>query len=158
MPNRIFILLTLTALALGAQGETPATSKQQVSTQERLQRPGWWPRKSTPARSEYAGPTACAECHSDVARIQKNTAMARTSTTAAKSSALAASGQKQFDVGPFHYQLKRSEDNVSYHLNSGAQSISEPLGWAFGTEKIGQSYVFEKNGALHLSGFSYLEG
>ena len=32
--------------------------------------------------------------------------------------------------------------------------------WAgrFGTEKIGQSYVFEKNGALHLSVFSYFDG
>jgi hypothetical protein len=84
--------------------------------------------------------------------------MARTSTTAAKSSALAAFGQKQFDVGAFHYQLKPSEQDLSYRLSSGSQSISEPLGWAFGTEKIGQSYVFEKNGALHLSVFSYFEG
>jgi Cytochrome c3 len=158
MPTRIFILLTLTTLALAAQSDTPATSKQQVSTQERLQRPGWWPRKSTPARGEYAGPMACAECHSDVARMQKNTAMARTSTTAAKSSGLASSDKKQFDVGPFHYQLKRSEEDVSYRVSSGAQSFSEPLGWAFGTEKIGQSYVFERNGALHLSVFSYFEG
>jgi hypothetical protein len=155
---RIAVLLALATLALGAPGETPATSKQQVSTQERLQQPGWWPRKATPARSDYAGPAACAECHSDVAQTQRVSAMARTSTVAGKSFALNSSDQKKFDIGSFHYQLQRAGEKFSYHLNSGAQSISEPLGWAFGTEKIGQSYVFEKNGALHLSVFSYFEG
>jgi Cytochrome c3 len=84
--------------------------------------------------------------------------MARTSTTAAKSFALNSSVQKKFEVGPFHYQLQRSGENFSYTLSSGTQSIAEPLGWAFGTEKIGQSYVFEKDGALYLSVFSYFEG
>jgi Cytochrome c554 and c-prime len=158
MVRRVVVSFLVAALALGAQGETPATSKQQVSTEERLQRPGWWPRKATPTRSEYVGPAACAECHSDVAATQRTSAMARTSTTASKSFALNSSDQNKFDVGPFHYQLQRSGENFSYSLNSGTQSISEPLGWAFGTEKIGQSYVFEKKGALHLSVFSYFEG
>lgn len=155
---RTVVLLVLATLALGAQGETPATSKQQVSTQERLRKPGWWPRKPTPARSEYVGPAACAECHSDVVQTQRLSAMARTSSTAGKSFALNSSDQRKFDVGSFHFQLQRTEENFSYQLKSGTQSISEPLGWAFGTEKIGQSYVFEKNGALHLSVFSYFEG
>lgn len=158
MACRVVVLFFLATLTLRAQGETPATSKQQVSTQERLQKPGWWPRKATPARSEYAGPAACAECHSDVAETQRVTAMARTSTTAGKSFALTSSDQKKFDVGPFHYQLQRSGETFSYRLSSGTQSISEPLGWAFGTERIGQTYVFDKNGTLHESAFSYFEG
>jgi hypothetical protein len=84
--------------------------------------------------------------------------MARTSSTASKSFALTSSDQKKFDVGPFQYQLQRSGDTFTYHLTSGTQSISEPLGWAFGTEKIGQTYVFEKNGASYESAFSYFEG
>jgi len=145
-------------LALALQSDTPATSKQQVSTQERLQRPGWWPRKSSPARSEFSGPGACAACHSEIAKSQTESAMARTSTTADKSVGLASFGEKQFDVGTFHYRLRRSRESVSYDLSSGAQTISEPLGWTFGTEKIGQTYVFEKNGTLHESAFSYFEG
>jgi hypothetical protein len=47
---RIVVLLVLATLSVGAQNETPAMSEQQVSTQERLQKPGWWPRKATPAR------------------------------------------------------------------------------------------------------------
>jgi len=84
--------------------------------------------------------------------------MARTSNTADKSSALLSFGPKQFDVGPFHYQLQRAGESVSYRLSSRGQTISEPLGWTFGTEKIGQTYVFEKNGTLHESAFSYFEG
>ena len=155
---RTLVVLFMGTLALAAQGDTPATSKQQVSTRERLQRPGWWPRKGMPARSEYTGPTACAECHSDVAKTQRESAMARTSTTAGKSFALISSDQKKFDVGPFHYQLQHSGESFSYSVTSGTQSVSEPLGWTFGTEKIGQTYVFEKNGALHESAFSYFEG
>src|ERR1022692_114311 len=158
MVYRIALFLSLATLPLAAQGTAPAPSKKQLSTQERLQQPGWWPRQSAPARSEYTGPVACAQCHSDLSRTQRDSAMARTSSTAGKSFALTSSDQKKFDVGPFQYQLQRSEDTFTYRLSSGTQSITEPLGWAFGTEKIGQSYVFEKNNALHLSTFSYFEG
>src|ERR1700733_10403557 len=105
MVYRMLLLFFLATLALGYQSDVPATSKQQVSTQERLQQSRWWPRKSTPARNEYAGPTACAGCHSSVTNTQRNSAMARTSTTAAKSFALNSSDQKKFEVGRFHYQL-----------------------------------------------------
>ena len=158
MFHRTLLSFCLAILTLAAQGQTPATSSQQISTQDRLQKPGWWPRKSTPARNEFAGPAACAECHSDVAATQRASAMARTSTVASRSFALTSSGQDKFDVGSFHYELQRAGDTISYHLNAGKQSISEPLGWAFGTEKIGQTYVFEKNGTLHESAFSYFEG
>lgn len=157
MSFRLVVFLCLATLALGAEGNNPATSQKQMSTQERLQQLGWWPRKATPARSEYAGPAACAECHSDVAQTQRNSAMARTSTTAAKSFALQSSDQKKFEIGPFSYQLHRTGDSFSYKLSAGAQSISEPLDWSFGTAKIGQTYVFEKNGTLHESVFSYFE-
>ena len=84
--------------------------------------------------------------------------MARTSSTAAKSFALTSSDRKPFSIGPFQYQLQHAEDTFTYRLTSGTQSITEPLGWAFGTEKIGQTYVFEKNGAPYESAFSYFEG
>ncbi len=155
---RMLLSFCFALIALRAQGQSPATSRQQVSTQEHLQKSAWWPRKPTPARSEYAGPAACAECHSDVASTQRTSAMARTSSAAVKSFALTSSGQNKFNIGSFHYQLQRSGDNLSYQLTAGTQSISEPLGWAFGTEKIGQTYVFEKNGTLHESSFSYFEG
>ncbi len=157
MAYRIVALFSVVTLAFGTLSDSPATSKQQMSTGERLQKSGWWPRKGTAGRNEYVGPSACAECHSDVLATQKDSAMARTSTVAAKSFALTSSDQKNFDIGSFHYQIRRSEGSFSYTLRFGTQSVSEPLGWAFGTEKIGQSYVFEKNGALHLSVFSYFE-
>jgi hypothetical protein len=158
MIYRTLALLCLTALAVAAQVDAPAPSKQSISTQERLQKPGWWPRKSAPARDEYLGPTACAECHSELAATQRASAMAHTSTKASKSFALNSSDRQKFDIGSFHFQLQRSGEAFSYLLTGGSHTISEPLGWAFGTEKIGQSYVFEKDGALHLSVFSYFEG
>jgi hypothetical protein len=155
---RIVVLASLATLTLAAQGDNPAAQKKQMSTEERLKQPGWWPRKAAPARDEYTGPAACAHCHSDVSKTQRDSAMARTSSTAGKSSGLTSSDQKQFDVGPFHYQLQRTAETITYRLSSGTQSISEPLGWAFGTEKIGQTYVFEKDGVSYESAFSYFEG
>jgi hypothetical protein len=84
--------------------------------------------------------------------------MARTSSTAGKSFALTSFDQKKFDVGPFQYHLQGSAESFTYRLSSGTQSISEPLGWAFGTEKVGQTYVFEKDGGLYETAFSYFEG
>lgn len=150
--------MSLATVTLAAQGDSPAAQKKQMSTQERLQQPGWWPRKAAPARDEYTGPAACVQCHSDLSRTQRDSAMARTSSTAGKSFGLTSFDQKKFDVGPFHYQLQRTAETITYCLSSGTQSISEPLGWAFGTEKIGQTYVYEKDGALYESAFSYFEG
>ena len=152
------MVVAMPLLSCAADGETAAASQPQISTQERLKNSGWWPRKATPSRGEYTGPATCAECHSELARTQRTSAMARTSTAAGQSFALNSSAQKKFNVGPFEYQIQRDRDGFSYALRSGKQNILEPLGWAFGTEKIGQTYVFEKNGVLHESAFSYFEG
>ena len=141
----VLLALTISAHAL------------QISTEERLQQPGWWPRKPTPSRGEYAGPQACAQCHTDLADTQQKSAMALTSTVAGRSFALQSSEKRQFAIGPFHYQLRRQGDNFGYQLSAAGQSIAEPLGWSFGTEKIGQTYVFEKSGTFHESVFSYFE-
>jgi hypothetical protein len=85
MVCRIVVFLPLATLALVAQGDNPAAQKKRMSTQKRLQQPGWWPRNAAPARSEYTGPAVCAQCHSDIARTQRDSAMARTSSTAGKS-------------------------------------------------------------------------
>lgn len=158
MVCRIVVLLSVATFAFVAQGDDPAVSKKQMSTQERLQQPGWWPRKAAPTRNEYTGPAACARCHADLSRTQTDSAMARTSSTASKSFALTSFDQEKFEVGPFQYELERSRETITYRLSSGAQSITEPLGWAFGTEKIGQTYVFEKDGTHYESAFSYFEG
>jgi Cytochrome c554 and c-prime len=88
--------------------------------------------------------------------------MARTSTVASKSTALQSFAvrtpdDRKFAIGSFRYQLLGSASGFGYRLWAGKQSITEPLGWTFGTEKIGQTYMFEKNGALHESAFSYFE-
>jgi len=162
MVVRLVLVLLLAAAMLSLPGRTATKSESQVSTPERLQKPGWWPRKPTPSRKDYVGPQACSECHSDIAATQRNSAMARTSTPASKSSALQsfalrAQDQRSFAIGSFHYQLLGWSDGFAYSLSAGSQSITEPLEWAFGTEKIGQTYIFQKEGTLHESAFSYFE-
>ena len=151
------ILLLLAAMPAPAGApENPATVSQQMSTAERLNRPGWWPRKGTFARDDYVGPAQCTACHKSLADTQKNSAMARTSSPASESPNLIAAEAKPFTLGAFTYKIQPSFGSIANSVSVGGASISEPLGWAFGSDKVGQTYVFEKDGRFFESAFSYL--
>lgn len=50
-----------------------------------------------------------------------------------------------FSVGPYHYQIKRENDRSVYTVTDGAHSQSANLLWAFGTSRVGQSYLFKRD-------------
>src|SRR5271169_2763628 len=55
----------------------------QLSTEDHLAEPGFWPTQGGVSRSDYVGPAACAPCHSAKAASQPRTPMARTVSYAA---------------------------------------------------------------------------
>jgi len=65
-----------------ATSSHPATISDQVATEDRLRKPGWWPTKGSFAANSYAGTDVCARCHVDLVAIQSTTSMAKTAARA----------------------------------------------------------------------------
>lgn len=127
----------------------------QMATAERLEGAGFWPTQGRAPRDAYAGPGACAACHASRAAMQQRTAMARTFATAAESEALERHGQLSFRSGRYEFVIERRGTTSVYRVSDGAATITSRLAWAFGAGKVGQTYLFERDGVLREARVSY---
>lgn len=151
------ILLLLHRFAF-AQAPVPATAAEQMTSDEHLARPGWWPRKGDAPRSDYLGAKVCAECHSEYFQDQQKHAMAHTSMPVSESEHLTPPGT--FNLGPYHFSVgfdKNGADKTgaTYTVTNGKESFSAPIIWAVGSGSRGQSYLFETGGALYEARISF---
>ena len=137
------------------QAETP------MGTEERLEVPGWWPTKQTAPRDDFVGTKECARCHAKIVATQRETPMARAASMAADSTALSEHERLTYQAGqqagPYTFTISKNESARTYTVSDGANSISEPLGWAFGLGNKGQTYVFQRNGAFYESRMSFFK-
>jgi len=151
------LALTLTTSAQSpvqsSNSKGPATMAEQLSTTERLRKPGWWPTKGTPPREEFTGPSACAQCHSAISATQLQSAMARTATRAQDSEILRAH-PLHYRLGPYTYQMSRNGNQQMYAVSDDTRTISGPLSWSFGI-RMGQSWFFEHNSLTFLVPLTY---
>lgn len=60
-----------------------------------------------------------------------------------------------FREGQYSYRIERKGDQSIYTVSDGKQTITVPIGWAFGLGVAGQTYVFEKDGVFYESRISY---
>jgi len=125
-----------------------------MATADRVQLPGWWPTKGTPARNEYVGPAACTKCHAQKAASTQQTPMAHASMLTADSDILRVHSLLNAKIGPYSYELK-TEKSSTFSVTDGKQSISTTLAWAFGIGEVGQTYVYEKIGHFYESRLSF---
>ncbi|MFZ0662519.1 MAG: multiheme c-type cytochrome [Acidobacteriaceae bacterium] len=132
----LFWLMTLGALA--------PVLRAQLSTADHLQDPGFWPTRPGVSRADYTGPGACRQCHAEKFTEQAKTAMRRTAFSANLSLPLHEHPKLTFDVGPYHYLIESDAQHSLYTVTDGRQTLSSPLLWAFGTPRIGQSYLFKR--------------
>ena len=119
----------------------------QLSTEDHLAEPGFWPTQDNPSRDDFTGPDACARCHRSKAASQKETPMARAAMSASLSDILHAHPLMSFGPGKYKYQIEGKTSQSRYSVRDGNQSLSFPLLWAFGTGRVGQSYLFKKQNA-----------
>ena len=133
--------------------KTPATIADQLSTSERLRKPGWWPTKGTFARSDFVGTHTCARCHADIVATQQQSAMARTASRAADSDLLRAH-ELNYSLTPYTYHASIRDSAATYSVSDGGQSIIGPLTWTFGI-RMGQSFFFDHNGHTFLVPLTY---
>jgi hypothetical protein len=148
----------LRAAALGSvlAAAAPALARAQgMATADRVQAPGWWPTKGTSSRKDYVGSAACARCHKPHAATQPSTSMARTAVRAELSEVFREHETLSFRLDPYSFRILKSEDKAVYTVTDGTRSVSAPLGWAFGVGRIGQTYLFERDGKIHESRVSY---
>src|SRR5438093_1019851 len=156
--NRLSVRCLLRTLVLiVAVQTTTIVGAQMMATADRIRSDGWWPTKGTPPRKDYVGSAACTQCHANHAAVQPTTSMARTATTAQNSSVLRRNGRLTFTKGPYSYEIVTDDRRSLYTVSDGTRSFSVPLIWAFGVGKVGQSFLFEKNGAFHEARVSYYD-
>jgi len=98
---------------------------------------------------------ACATCHPVEAKSQASTAMKRALTPARDSAILKANPNLQYRSGNYRWSITREAGEPVYSVTDGSRRVSAKLQWAFGVGTMGQTYVYEQNGALYESTLSY---
>jgi cytochrome c554/c'-like protein len=134
------VIGTISLLWLAA----PRQACAQLSTDDHLADPGFWPTQKGVPRSEYVGTAVCATCHPTIAAEQKATPMANATLYAAQSGILHEHPKLTFAFGDYHYALQTDGAQTTYTLTDGHKILSYPLLWAFGIGRVGQSYLFKK--------------
>ncbi len=152
-PNRRpFLVAAATALGLAAL--LCASLHAQLSTEDHLADPGFWPRKSHTTQEALAGSQACTACHASLSRSQALSRMAQAAMPASAASLLREHPDLVFEANHYSYTVKThvtTDEGVSqYSVSDGASSRTFPLLWAFGAGRVGQSYLFgQQDGGLY---------
>jgi hypothetical protein len=117
----------------------------QLSTEDHLADPGFWPTSTASSRQDFIGPAGCQGCHAAEVASQATNAMARNLVHAGDSTALLSHPRLTFKVGDYRYLIESRPGHSLYSVTDGKVSLSSPLLWAFGTPRVGQSYLFKKD-------------
>lgn len=148
--------LPVQAFAFGSAVEVT----ERMSTQERVDKQGWWPTKLLPSRKDFVGSEACAQCHASVASSVRDTEMAKALLRPGDSEVLRARDGQSFRLDSYLYKLEQTPQGHTFTVSHGSDSdsTSQPITWAFGEGNISQVYITEKQGTFYESHFSYYGG
>ena len=134
----------------------PGAVCSQLSTPDHLSDPGFWPTKPGYPLAEYVGSDACASCHSAIYSSQTKTSMALTAHRAASSPVLASHSDLKFSTGAYRYSIRLNSSSASYEIGSSEKDLRALLTWAFGTGRVGQSFLFApKDGTFREARVTY---
>lgn len=115
----------------------------------------WRPRTGTPARAEYAGPQACAICHTAEASGWQLSQMARALKPVGQSQLLRQQPHLRFSRGPYHYRIDLEGDQATYSVDDGKNVIHVPLLWQFGNGVVGKTFMFKLGGVYYETEVAY---
>jgi hypothetical protein len=105
------------------------------------------------ALAAAGAPTECAPCHRE-ARGFGEAAMARAMVPAAQSTILKANPKLAAKLGGYSYEIA----DATLTVTDGKETMRVPLDWAFGDGKVGQTYLYRRNGVWYESRVSYFPG
>lgn len=143
--NRSVKDYAIVAIAIGL---ALAVANGQIGTVQR-----WHPRR-TPADTVFAGDKSCFECHKRFLK-SSHTGMTMAMEPVATSKVLSDNPQLSMRVGPYTYEIRRNGQESIYSVTDGKETISLPINYAFGQGKMGQTYVFERDGKFYESLVSF---
>jgi cytochrome c554/c'-like protein len=144
-------------LAVAVAASTALVRAQQMATVDRVQMAGFWPTKEAP-RADFLGPAACTRCHAAHAETQPASSMARTMMRVADAATLRENPSLSFRAGAYTYAVRTTDGQSVYTVTGPADAAaSAPLTWAFGAGSVGQTYLFERDGAVQESRLSYFQ-
>jgi len=134
-------------VSLLSRAQGPEMSKAEISSVT--------PWRPNTRDARYVGREACAACHESEARTQPATVMGRALEPASNAEILSSHERLTFNSGPYSYQILRRGNQSVYSVTDGKSTISEPILYAFGQGKAGQTYVFSHNGSFYESRLSF---
>jgi hypothetical protein len=112
-----------------------------------------------PAAQNPANP--CEKCHPNESRAQPATPMAHAAVRATDAEILKDHPLLRVATRGYTYVIRREAEQVTLSVSDGKKSFSAPIRWAFGCGSMGQTYVYEYDGAFyesHVSFYSALNG
>src|SRR5215469_11437985 len=115
----------------------------QLSTEDHLADRGFWPTQPAVSRKDFAGPEACASCHANKFASAQLTPMANGAMAAATADVLKSHPHLYFAANRYQYAIDTGQNASRYTVTDGQRTLSFDLTWAFGTARVGQSYLFK---------------
>jgi len=97
----------------------------------------------------------CDSCHKEQTGLRTSSSMARALQRAEDSMFLKDNPDLRFTDGKYTYQVRREEGRIGYSVSDPASAITVRIAWAFGSGTMGQTYLFERNGAWYESAVSF---
>jgi hypothetical protein len=99
----------------------------------------------------------CAACHPAQANPHPATSMAHALEAPFECKILIEHPVLTFKDGSYSYRIERNGARSIYTVTDGQEVFSAPISWAFGLGVAGQTYVYEKDGALYQSRVSFYD-
>lgn len=122
----------------------------QLSTEDHLDEPRFWPRQGVSPAVAYVGTKTCAKCHSGITASQQTSRMAQAAMPATKAQFLHSHPNLSFRSDQYLYRIKtdstRGTDESRFSILDEKDNRTFPLLWAFGAGRVAQSYLFKKDG------------
>src|SRR5260370_5014930 len=101
------------------------------------------------------GDLVCAECHQKVVSRFRATPMAKALEAVPETEILGAHPSLAFEQAGFQWRIARDGERSLMTVTGKGGTLTVPLLWAFGRGQAGQTYVFERDGALYESRVSF---
>jgi hypothetical protein len=102
-----------------------------------------------------AGDPVCAECHEKIVSRFRATPMAKALEAVPQTEILRKHPSLAFEQAGYQWRIAREGDRSLMTVTGKGGTLTVPLLWAFGRGQAGQTYVFERDGALYESRVSF---
>jgi hypothetical protein len=143
--KRLFFLIFAAGLLLLLWPSPSSFLRAQLSTDDHLADAGFWPTQNAANRNDFVGVKTCSQCHAAIVATQSRTPMGATAMQVADSNILHSHPSLTFAFDKYHYEIKTSATQNLYTITDGTRSLTANLLWAFGADRVGQSYLFKKD-------------